>query len=196
MKTRSSKKVIGLPPSAAFTIIELMVVLLTIFILAASILGVSGYVQEKGKRSRAEGEIAAMSAALENYKADNGIYPRDSSPSPSPSTTDGLNALASPVPSPDAYQAASYYLYRQLSGLDADQKTVPNMKSYFNFKPQMLGHIPPTSSAVAFIQDPFKNSYGYSTANQADSTKGVNPTYDLWSTAGAPSRADKWIKNW
>ena len=48
-----------------------------ILVLAGLILATSGYVQKKGARSRAEAEIAAISAALENYKADNGTYPTD-----------------------------------------------------------------------------------------------------------------------
>src|SRR6266700_5420039 len=60
---------------ASFTIIELLVVIAIIIILAGLILSTVGYVQKKGARSRAEAEIAAMSAALESYKADNGIYP-------------------------------------------------------------------------------------------------------------------------
>src|SRR6266480_776180 len=61
-----------------FTIIELLVVISIIIILAGLILSTVGYVQKKGARSRAEAEIAAISAALESYKADNGIYPTDS----------------------------------------------------------------------------------------------------------------------
>src|SRR5437016_7452249 len=60
----------------AFTIIELLVVITIIIILGSLILSTVGYVQKKGARSRAEAEIAAMSAALESYKADNGIYPQ------------------------------------------------------------------------------------------------------------------------
>src|SRR5438270_9995012 len=59
----------------AVTIIELLVVIIIILILAGLVLSISSYVQNKGARARAETEIAAMSAALENYKADNGIYP-------------------------------------------------------------------------------------------------------------------------
>src|SRR3954463_1288191 len=62
----------------AFTLIELLVVMAIIIVLAGLILATAGYVQNKGKRSRAEAEIAAISAALENYKADNGVYPSDS----------------------------------------------------------------------------------------------------------------------
>ena len=39
---------------------------------------------------------------------------------------------------------------------------------------------------VQYIQDPFGNSYGYSTVQSGDAqtTLGYNPTFDLWSTAG------------
>ena len=49
----------------AITIIEILVVIMVIFILAALVLAASSYVQNKGARARAETEIAAMSAALE-----------------------------------------------------------------------------------------------------------------------------------
>ena len=59
----------------AFTILELLIVMAIIIVLGGLILATANYVQKKGKRSRAEAEIAAISAALENYKADNGVYP-------------------------------------------------------------------------------------------------------------------------
>ena len=186
----------------AVTIIELLVVIIIILILAGLILSISSYVQNKGARARAETEIAAMSAALESYKADNGIYPRDN---PGNQYTDNLNAKADFDPTQSKYQNASLYLFFQLSGLDANQQAVANMKSYFAFKPQMLGHPAGNTTTVAYIRDPFGNSYGYSTANQGSSSAGYNPTFDLWSTAGkAPSptptppatQQDLWIKNW
>ena len=75
---------------AAFTIIELMVVITIISILAGLVLSTAGYVQRKGAASRATGEIAAMATALENYKADNGDYPLNSN---SDNNTALLNAL-------------------------------------------------------------------------------------------------------
>src|SRR5213596_2199115 len=75
--------------SRAFTLIELLVVIAIIIVLAGLILSTMGYVQKKGARSRAETEIAAMSAAIESYKADNGIYPRDTN-------TDALAAMTNP----------------------------------------------------------------------------------------------------
>ena len=55
---------------------ELLIVITIIIVLAGLIIGTIGYVQKKAARSRAEAEIAAMSAACESYKADNGTYPR------------------------------------------------------------------------------------------------------------------------
>jgi len=188
----------------AVTIIELLVVIIIILILAGLVLSISSYVQNKGARARAETEIAALSAALESYKADNGIYPRDN---PGNQYTDNLNAKADSDPTQSKYKNASLYLFFQLSGLDANQQAVANMKSYFAFKPQMLGHPAGNTTTVAYIRDPFGKSYGYSTANQGDPSKGYNPTFDLWSTAGtgasatptpspAPTPQYQWIKNW
>lgn len=64
------------PHRRGFTLIELLVVIAIIAILAALVLQTAGYVQRKGATSRAEAEIAALSAALESYKADMGDYPR------------------------------------------------------------------------------------------------------------------------
>ena len=52
-----------------FTIFELLIVIAIISTLAGLILATSGYVQTKGKRARAEAEIAAM-IALKQYLAD------------------------------------------------------------------------------------------------------------------------------
>src|SRR5437867_59692 len=105
----------------AFTLIELIVVVTIIAILAGLVLSTAGYARKKGARARAETEIAAMSAACESYKADNGIYPREAS------STDMLDAKVSGDPS--AYQSASLYLYKQLSGDSAANRT-PTGKSY------------------------------------------------------------------
>jgi type II secretion system protein G len=64
-----------LPAKRAFTLIELLVVIAIIGILAGLILNTAGYIQRRGATSRAEAEIAALTVALENYKADNGAYP-------------------------------------------------------------------------------------------------------------------------
>jgi prepilin-type N-terminal cleavage/methylation domain-containing protein len=187
---------------SAFTLIELIVVVTIITILAGLVLSTAGYARKKGARARAETEIAAMSAACESYKADNGIYPRDPN-----SSTDLLNARVSGDPTGSQYKNASLYLYNALFGATAGSRT-PNTgaRSYFVFKPNML-FPPDQTQTVQYIQDPFGNSYGYSTIQAAtgDSTKGYNPTFDLWSTAGLTTNppssgtdtiTPQWIKNW
>jgi prepilin-type N-terminal cleavage/methylation domain-containing protein len=186
--------------SDGFTLIELLVVIAIIIVLAGLVLSTVGYVQKKGARSRAETEIAAMSAACESYKADNGIYPQDAT------TTDTLNARVSGDPTNPSYKQASLYLYTQLSGTNADRSLITGARSYFAFKPNQLS---PSDQAqpVEFIRDPFGNSYGYSTAQAANpgGSAGYNPTFDLWSTAGLTSNppgtppdtiTPQWIKNW
>src|SRR5947209_16582659 len=86
----------------AFTLVELLVVIAIIIILAGLILSTMGYVRKKGARARAETEIAAMSAACESYKADNGIYPSDA------------NTISLTATNTDSatYSAASLALYK------------------------------------------------------------------------------------
>ena len=202
--------------NVAFTLIELIVVITVIIILTGLVLSTVGYAQKKGARARAETEIAAMSAACESYKADNGIYPRIAS-------TDTLNAKISGDPNVAAYKDASLVLYRALSGDRNGDRTVSatdqNFKIdgttlgppltqlpqvYFTFKPNQLSPTDQTQTPVEFIRDPFGNSYGYSTAYQYDidqginPTHGYNPTFDLLSTDGGTTTNDVagWIKNW
>jgi type II secretory pathway pseudopilin PulG len=178
---------------SAFTLIELIVVTAVIIILTGLVLSTVGYVQKKGARARIETEIAAMSAACESYKADNGIYPRNSD-------TDALDPINDVNPNttpPNNYTRASLWLYEQLSG-DATGNRQPSGKSYMAFKPNMLLPEPPSTATVTAIRDPFGNSYGYSTKMAATQTGGYNPTFDLWSTGGGttPSDVPQWIKNW
>ena len=219
---RTCEKAAAIPPATperAVTIVELLVVIMIILILAGLILSISSYVQNKGARARAETEIAAMSTALESYKADNGIYPRISA-------TDSLDARTMKDPAnanAAQYQSANLVLYRVLSGdrnldrvvnaadetleIDGSSLATPLTqppKSYFGFTANQLAP-KDQSQNVQYIRDPFGNAYGYSTAYQNSSGTGYNPTFDLWSTAGkAPSptptppatQQDLWIKNW
>src|SRR6478609_6155692 len=101
--------------NSAVTIIELLVVIIIILILAGLILSISSYVQNKGARARAETEIAAMSAALESYKADNGIYPA-STDTNSLDPTNDVNS-SPPTSGTNKYSKAGLYLYEQLAGV-------------------------------------------------------------------------------
>lgn len=157
-----------------------------IAVLVALFLSIAQLAQDKGARSRAAAEIAAITAACESYKADNGIYPQTGN-------TDALDPNASgsfdlsQSAAASAYQSASADLYAALSGTGAATR------QYFAFKPNML------NSAGSAIVDPYGkypyvHYYGYSTKHSN------NPTFDLWSTANKQiktvSGQVKWVKNW
>src|SRR5438034_4383037 len=153
--------------NVAFTLIELIVVITVIIMLTGLVLSTVGYAQKKGARARAETEIAAMSAALESYKADNGVYPRDNTTN---QYTDTLDARQKTDATQTVYQNASLYLYNTLFGAtNGSRNPDVGARSYFTFKANQLSPSDQTQP-VAFIRDPFGNSYGYSTANQADPT--------------------------
>ena len=186
---------------AAFTILELLIVITIIIALAGLILATVGYVQKNGARSRAEAEMAGMSAALENYKADNGIYPN----------TSNTTSFTSSDSNQANYKAASLDLYKALTGQNADGTSIAGQKNYMAFKSATVGRADMTSDVsagnqVLYIRDPFGNSYGYSTSKNPDTNPnaataaGFNPTFDLWSTAGtttaSASDQAQWIKNW
>ena len=162
----------------AFTLIELVVVSGLILVLTGLVLSTVGYARKKGARARAETEMAAMSAACESYKADNGIYPPYSG-------TTGAHAL---------YQGLSGDGNDAIGGTNASTGTPGSSgKSYMTLKPNMLGPNPP--DATTRVIDPFGNDYGYRTPPAAGA---INPTFDLWSTANAnpPTDQNQWIKNW
>src|SRR5438477_7309217 len=164
----------------AVTIIELLVVIMIILILAGLILSISSYVQNKGARARAETEIAAVSAALESYKADNGIYPAHSS------STNGGHAL---------YQALTGDGNDAIGGSIASTGVTGSAgKSYMSLRPTMQKPNPPTSQTRAV--DPWGFDYNYLSPGTN------NPTFDLWST-GPPAangtqntNSTTFIKNW
>ena len=161
---------------SAFTLIELILVLGIITVLTGLVLSTVGYARKKAALARAETEIAAMVAALENYRSDNAVYPPNAAPT-------GAHAL---------YQAITG------DGNDAIGGTIASTgipgssgKAYMTLKPNMLTPNPP--DATTRVIDPFGNDYNFiapGTNNPA--------TFDLWSTANAnpPTDQNQWIKNW
>jgi len=182
------------PHYTAFTLIELVLVVGIIIVLAGLVLSTVGYARKKGARARAETEMAAISAACENYKADSGVYP-------SSTDTNGLDPTTGTIAN---YKTPSRYTYGELSG-DRNFDGTPDTgaRSYMTFKPALLlrddmSNPPSSTNPVTAICDPFTNSYGYSTMKASGGVNGFNPTFDLWSIADGAAGTDqtKWIKNW
>ena len=181
----------------AFTLIELIVVVGIIIVLSGLVLSTVGYARKKGARARAETEIAAISAACENYKADNAVYPNNSGSG----GTDGLDPSTTNAAN---YQMPCRYMYGEISGdRDFDGTPDTNARPYMAFKETSLlradmSNPPSSGNQVTAIRDPFGNSYGYSTMKASGGANGYNPTFDLWSIADGAAGTDqtKWIKNW
>ncbi len=199
-------------PAAAFTLIELLAVMAIILVLAGLILGIAAHANYKGSRARAETEVRALGAAIENYKVDNGTYPRNTD-------TDTLNPQVNfdPAESGNTYKKASAFLYQELAGLhpSSGNQSVAPTKQYFNFQSNQLEIAPNAPGSVTqrtptspymYIADPFGFSYGYSTAylKAADDAssgstpgatpmpgQGFNPTFDLWSTSSYSATGGK-----
>ena len=188
---------------SGFTLVELLVVLGVIGTLMGMALGVQRYATTKSARSRAEAEIAALSAAAEGFKADQATYPRSGD-------TDALVSVDNGDHS--SFLTANKALYALLSGdgdlnaiADANEGAANAMPSYFGFKSSQLRM---EGGRVSYIRDPWDSGaearpYGYSTKRAAalqagadDPRAGYNITFDLWSTGHLPSNRGAWIKNW
>ena len=65
--------------STGFTLIELLVVITVIGILAGLTLAAMGGIQKRGAKARAESDIQAISAAIEEYRRDLGSFPATAS---------------------------------------------------------------------------------------------------------------------
>lgn len=162
----------------AFTLIEILVVIAIIAILASLILATSGFIQERAGRARAQAEIAAIEAALEAYKGDNGDYPEGNGADDS--TKDLLQALHP--------REGKVYLEQ----IRAFEYKSPSAGSYY------------TNNRLI---DPFGSPYRYfyqrgQTTNTATGKQHNGPVApDLWSYGkdGAnrnASKTEKWITNW
>jgi general secretion pathway protein G len=141
----------------AFTIIEILVVMVIITILAGIIIGAAKYAQTKGARSRAQAEIATMETGLERYKNDNGVYP--------PST--GNRATGPGLPYGPIEISNSGSLYAALTN---------GAGKYMTFKPNQIG----LRSGITCIIDPFGSPYNYYCISGALNQTN-NATFDLWS---------------
>jgi prepilin-type N-terminal cleavage/methylation domain-containing protein len=170
------------PSTSAFTLIEMLTVLVIIVILSGLVLNLAGYVNNRSARARTEGEISMLLSACESYKADNGNYPRDTSTS---SVTDTISPKLHFTPTATQYSASSLFLYEQLTGdltTNGQANTQPDgipddgvpryMKEY---DPRILNATkdPNTKAitAVNYLQDPFGFPYAYSTAAANDEQK-------------------------
>jgi prepilin-type N-terminal cleavage/methylation domain-containing protein len=153
----------------AFTLVELMAVVLVILLIAGLTLGVVTYVGTRMKVARAKAELATLEAAIENFKSDHGYYP-----------TSSIYRLS--------YQV---YLVKINSGLLYQQLTKGGGK-YVNFKADQLAY--DSLSGMTNLVDPWGSPVVYYSYNTNVTVASMiasnwfgsfnNATFDNWVTIG------------
>jgi len=212
------------PCSAAFSLIEMIVVMGVLILLIGLVLFVYPAVKRNVANAKAATDIKSLAGALEAYKTDNGGYPQDATKT---DTLDARDMTASQSTAPGSrYAISSLYLYECLTGDTNDNGVIDSNEAGKNyapdfFKPSRLfgPMVNGRLTSVQYIKDPFGNSYGYSTAGllleqeyqaqlatnsnaprpatNSKGMRGYNPTFDLWSTGGdTTGNPNRWIKNW
>jgi prepilin-type N-terminal cleavage/methylation domain-containing protein len=134
-------------PSTGFTLIELLVVVAVIGILAGLALAAMGGIQKRGARAKAESDIQAISAAIEEFHRDFGKYP----------------------------EANSNALFRELVGASATINNIPGkIKVYFEPPPGIIGT---NASGQNFFQDPWGTGYFFITSGAGMRNRGLFDLY-------------------
>ena len=161
---------------SAFTLIELITAIAIICVLTGIVLAIAGFANQRGAMVRARSEIRTFETACERYKADNGVYPRDTRPA-AVSLTDTLSPKKHFHSATVEYADAGKVLYKELSGdkkglADDDPDGVPENgeKVYIPDLDRRTVKVDRDKNdknkiiKVYYFQDPWGNPYGYSTA--------------------------------
>jgi prepilin-type N-terminal cleavage/methylation domain-containing protein len=210
---------------AAFTLIELLIVITIVALLFALTVGGFSYAQRSAARSKTAATIKAVQSALERYNTEFGEYPEPANPGDTISLRDKTYNVAG---------AAMLYQAMSGDGFDAIRVAVPPTnagpsQSDGNIDPNeaknvMLTDMPKEVWRLQgnryFMIDGFGNPLQYIraapqnvTGAAAPAPTTINTTYDIWSygedeentmatsletNAGGPLKqaSEKWIKNW
>lgn len=140
-----------------FTLIEMLVVISIIVILAGLTIGGFAYINQKQARDKAKLQIGLLQLALEDYRMDNGEFPKALSSTGANQSTKIYSALFPTSPDEKVY----------LSQLD------PNNDGQGWLSGQTSGNLR--------IYDPWGKEYRYRTAGTGQVSSAVNPDFDLWS---------------
>jgi type II secretory pathway pseudopilin PulG len=162
----------------AFTLVELLGVIVVIGILAGITLGGAGAVRRHAAVGQAKAEIAALEAACARYQVELGFYPSTTSADPS--------SAFNPASANSPYQTAGRVLFTNLFGTNQFNRAA-GTKRYFEPKPSMVSS---TNTANPYFIDPWGYAYGYY-------SDGTNAPL-IWSTASQTNQTgtNKWITSW
>ena len=160
------------PGKAAFTLIELMVVITIIVILAGLVVGGMEYANQRQASEKTKVQIALLSKGIEEYKLDMGAYPGTADNTP----------IAGDV-SEQLYQALFKDGYDYTNPNTPPASWTKATKIYLNDldpRNNKQGWVTTTTNAAPGanlkIIDPWGNNYRYRKGTNAQ-----NPDFDLWS---------------
>jgi general secretion pathway protein G len=154
-----------------FTLVEVMVVIAIIVILAALVIGGTGFVKESQDKKKAQVQIALLSKAIEEYKLDMGAYPGTADTDVNGDVSEQLyQALfkdgydyTNPASPPAPWTKATKIYLPELDPRTSKMKWVDVSTAVD----------PPISLK---IKDPWGANYRYRIGTNAQ-----NPDFDLWS---------------
>lgn len=190
---------------SGFTLIELMVVMIIIALLVTITVAVLGFAQKKGRISKAEVMIKALSLSLEKYKNDQGEYPEPQN-----------EAQMGDFGGENIEMGAAAMLYQAVSGDGTDaifggskpSQGEPGTANEAYMEQARVGNnsfVRKVGESYVLI-DPFGNPWQY---RRYDEDRGSsnepwtnNPTFDMWSYGLDETFGDeadqnvKWVTNW
>lgn len=211
MKFRSNQ---NNPLRRAFTLMELLVVITLIAVLAAMVLAGAGGILKKIKRDQIRNFLAEIDAGLEAYRVDNAIYPLN----PDTITSSGTTSVPGYGGQDSEAVAGAVVLYKHLSGdfdtdgsVDEKETVYVDRLDYWSNSVHGNSKAPEVVRSVSMggstylVVDPLGSPVRYLAdppGVKPEERKTRNPTFDLWSIAGAEPGSEEfsdqstWITNW
>lgn len=201
---------------AAFTLIELLIVITVIALLFALTIGGFSYAQRFAARSKSAATIKAVQSGLERYNTEFGEYPEPANMGDTISIQDRTYTVAGAAMlyqamSGDGYDAIKIETPPANAGAPQSDGEVEVNESKNVMLTDMPKEIWRNLDGRYFIIDGFSNPIQYRL--KTSNVQTINTNYDIWSygedeentmtqsidtLTGGPLReaSEKWIKNW
>ena len=203
----------------AFTLVELLVVIVIIGTLSSLGFYLYGSIVEHGKRKKAAAELELIELKLNDFKLDNGFLPPSTFVGGEPPESMEKIGTYNADPTDEAYIKSSRVLFLALTGRTTlDDPNDSLGKSYYEPEPNTVASANETGDVLdsslrktyeehdfdagSYFIDPWGNPYGYYFDPENGNFKSFSSpsSYDVWSTGGkttdeAKSR-NEWVKSW
>lgn len=181
---------------AAFSLIELMVVILIIAILMALALVGAGYARTKAAENKTKLVLETLKTALERYYADNQAYPEAGQSGHTRANAERNSADLYAALTGDTDRNGRIEGDEKKNGTYLEELLAPSGTGSMQ---NMVGTTGTGANARRFIIDGFGEAINY--FNPSGSRDNMNNTaYDLWSygtdATNDRSQPDRWITNW